>query len=125
MATIRQQLSNLHNSSNPKEESIKISKSLENLEINLSGYIYRILKISPFKQYLDSEYFILKVNKYRDIDDLLKFYISIVFLQDYNNINNDLENKMLKFLKDKMIEFNLSYIFNDIIVNNKQWRNND
>lgn len=129
MPTIRAQLANLSSSSNPKKDSLIISKNIEDVDIDLFGFIYGLLTVFFLDENIDQDYVSLSVNKYKDDDNYYKMAIGFTFLEKLNDDSDVLASlnsteEVLETIKNEIISLNLNYFFNDITVNDKQWRNN-
>lgn len=120
--TVRQQLARLYRARDIVSKSIEVSNELEHFEeLNLEGFILGFLELEL--QLFDPEYFLLKVSKYVDFDSMTKIAVSVSFVQDHSVYDSKLEDKVLETLVSELKSRNLHYIFNDVSVNGKQWRN--
>lgn len=130
MATIRSELFNITKSENPKKITELFCENYKNEDVDLHGYVHSLLGGLFLLYQLDSEKVTLRVSRYEDADGFLKFSIGVSFLPKLNNSDKDsltvLGDVSKKFLNDfivVIVDKNLNFLFNDITVNNKQWRN--
>lgn len=98
--------------------------------INISGIVYSLIKqtnllkdSSHINDILEDEYSSLRIRKYLDEDQKYKVAVGIAYIQDFNNIEYNLDKEILEILVKKINDSGLMFIINDITVNEIQWRN--
>lgn len=123
MTTIRRELSKLSSSDvNIYDRSIILSERLKNEDVDLVGYIRSLLSMD-FYEIFNSDYCYISVKKYLDTDDYYRLAISISFIQDYKSPIDAIESFILEDLIEEIKSRNLQFVFNDVTINDKQWRN--
>lgn len=123
MTTIRRELSRLSSSDvNIYDRSIILSERLKNEDVDLVGYIRSLLSMD-FYEIFNSDYCYISVKKYLDTDDYYRLAISISFIQDYKSPIDAIESFILEDLIEEIKSRNLQFVFNDVTINDKQWRN--
>ena len=96
---------------------------------NLSGVAYTLLRIVDAKhpnwqvqKFLDEEFLDLAVREYTDVDGLRKVAVGVSILQDYKNVDENLEKNLAEALQLEITKRKWQYVFNDISVNTIQLR---
>lgn len=108
-------------------DSQRISRSLATEDFDLSGYIYSMITSLGFSELVeDPETFSLQVKQYEDYDGEIRVAVGLAFIQDLREgIDPDLNDEVLKALRDEVIFRRLNFVFNDITINGVQWRDDD
>ena len=116
------------------DEKIELSRQLEeSLEKDpryIQGAFFSIFNriiISNLEPKLtkiyNGEFFTVRITTYKDFNSKTHVAIGLSYLQDFDNFDNDLDDKVSSLIIKTIKEENLDIIFNDICVNLIQYRN--
>lgn len=75
-----------------------------------------------FGQITNSDFYELNIVPYFDVDNLMKISIRISFLQDFEQTEENLDEKILFKLVEEVAKRNLDLLVNDICINMTQYR---
>lgn len=76
-----------------------------------------------FSKIVESEFYHTEVRAYEDDDSKTKVVVNMAFLQDNDEHEENIEEKVLNNIVKYIKENNLNYLVNDISVNDLQFRN--
>lgn len=83
----------------------------------------RSFDLDPFKEISEGEFYDLEIRPYYDVDGIFRISIQISFLQDFNEPDTSLNEKVGLFLFNEILKRNLDILVNDICINDVQFRN--
>ena len=112
------------------ELSEELEEVLQKEPRNVSGtfltIINRIIRSgteSRLNEISNSEFWNIRVSTYVDIDGKTRVAAGIAYVQDFDDADSDLDNRVMRMILDALKEANLDFVFNDICVNLLQSRN--
>lgn len=81
--------------------------------------------IDPVDEIMQGEFFKIRQEVYVDVDNKIKIAVGVIFLQDHNNSDFDLDRVVIENLIKNFKNKNLDLLVNDITVNLTQVRDGD
>lgn len=124
------ELSSVSSQSEKERLSVEASNALlkrqeyaNSILIPIVESLKRSVDLYSFKTISEGEFYDLEIRPYYDVDGIFRISIQISFLQDFNEPDTSLNEKVGLFLFNEILKRNLDILVNDICINDVQFRN--